>query len=88
MAPKGTLSRKAALKRSRRILKRAVRTFRASPSVAARAAVEHALDAVQRADQLADHPQARTNPDIRHWEDAWLAAYLGLYRIAKQRGSV
>ena len=53
MAANGTPSREAALKRSRRILKRALRTFRALPSIAARAAIEHALDAVQRADQLA-----------------------------------
>jgi hypothetical protein len=88
MATKDTLSRKAALKRSHRILKRALRVFRASPSIATRAAVEHALDAVQRADQLAEHPQLRAKDDVRHWEDAWLAAYLGLYWIAKQRGSI
>lgn len=88
MATNSTPSREAALKRSWRILKRAVRTFRALPSVAARAAIEHALDAVQRADQLAEDPQVRASADVRHWEDAWLAAHLGLYRIAKQRGSV
>jgi hypothetical protein len=87
MTIKGTLSRKAARKRSRRILSRALRVFCASPTMAARTAVEHALDAVQRADQLATHAQPRANEEVRHWEDAWLAAYLGLYRIAKQRGS-
>jgi hypothetical protein len=87
MATKGTLSRKAALKRSRRILARALRVFRASPTIAARAAVEHALDAVQRADQLAEHPQPQANEEVRRWEDAWLAAYMGLYRIARQRRS-
>jgi hypothetical protein len=69
------LSRKSVLKRSHRILDRALR-------------VEHALDAVQRADQLARNPQLLCDADVERWKDAWIAAYLRLYRIAKQRGAL
>jgi hypothetical protein len=85
---KHALSRKSALKRSHRILDRALRAFRASPSCAERAAIEHALDAVQLADQLARNPQLLCDADVERWKDAWIAAYLGLYRIAKQRGAL
>lgn len=86
MHTRATLSRKSALTRSHKISNRALQTFRASPSRAARIAIEHALDAVHRAHQLAEDPQLRGDEDARRWDDVWLAAHWGLHDIAKQRG--
>lgn len=80
-------SRKTALKRSHKALQRALRFFCTLPASAERAAIEHALDAVQRAHLLADPPQSRRD-DVRRWEDAWIAAYLELHAIAKRRGEL
>lgn len=81
-------SRKATLKRSHKLLKHALRYFRAWPAQAERAAVEHALDMVQRAYLLIDPPQHGREADVRRWEDAWIAAHLALRAIAKRRGEL
>lgn len=74
-------SRKDALRRSHKTLTAAIRKFRAFPWGRSRAALELAMEAVQRADLLPANPSSQRDSQLRAWEEAWLAAQLALEQI-------
>lgn len=74
-------ARKDALRRSQKTLAAALRRFRAFPWGPTRTAVELAMEAVQRADLLAEDPGSQRDGQLRAWEEAWLAAQLALNQI-------
>ena len=74
-------ARKDALRRSHKTLAAALRKFRAFPWGPTRTAVEVAMEAVQRADLLAQDPGSQRDGQLRAWEEAWLAAQLALNQI-------
>jgi hypothetical protein len=83
-ASKRSASRSHAITRSRRVLDRASRQFRTTPSDATRRAVELSTHALQLADLLSENPGHNQEGQFRQWEDAWLAAHLAMYRISRQ----
>ena len=74
-------ARKDALRRSHKTLAAALRKFRAFPWGPTRTAVELAMEAVQRADLLAQDPGGQRDGQLRAWAEAWLAAQLALNQI-------
>jgi hypothetical protein len=74
-------SRKDALRRSHKTLTAAVRQFRAFPWGRSRAALELAMEAVQRADLLPADPRDQRDGQLHAWEKVWLAAQLALQQI-------
>jgi hypothetical protein len=74
-------SRKDALRRSHKTLTAAFRKFRAFPWGRSRAALELAMEAVQRADLLPANPSSQREGQLRAWEESWIAAELALQQI-------
>jgi hypothetical protein len=75
-------SRKEALRRSNKTLTAAIGRFRAFPWGRARAAVELAMEAVQRADLLPANPREQREGQLRAWEQTWATAEMALQQIA------
>jgi len=78
-----SVSRSKALKRSVRLLDRALRHFRITPSGRTRRAVELSMDALQLADLLSENSSLNRGRQFDRWEDAWLAAHLTIYQVVK-----